>query len=176
MSDFSAPFSSLGMSLTMPSNISVPGLDFQPSSALTDAHIVTLDVHIANFDLDTLDLPSSLTSQLANNSSGTLAGFLERSTADDLAVARLAIASLTRERDCLIDASCGTLVAMPVVLVSSSFSAPVLPPHPISPGVVPPPALACTKIYTTQDPSFLPEFWPQVTIHKEIYTLLTQGF
>jgi len=106
----------------------------------------------------------------------TIPGNPEHSDAGDLATARLVITALTREQDLLIEAHSASLVSLLVTLTDLDVPSPVLPPHPISPGVVPPPALACTKIYTTQDPSFLPEFWPQVTIHKEIYTLLAQGF
>ena len=174
MSDSSTPLLSLGMSLMLPSNISTPGSGFQPSSALPDVHIVTPDAQLASPFSDASELSSSLASQLARNGNEVSASSSGRNTIDDLATA---IASLTKEQDLLLSTHGGnTLAASQVTSLSSSVSNPVPPPRPFSPGSVPPPVMTYTKVYTAQDPSFQPKFWPKVTIHKEIYTLSAQGF
>ena len=73
--------------MALPSNISIPVLEFRSPSVLTDAHIVTPDTHIADSDPDAADLPfSHFAATVVNSGNYTSAGFSEHNATDDLAI------------------------------------------------------------------------------------------
>src|SRR5882762_5725580 len=182
MSDLSTLSMVLDMALSMSSDSSIPSVNCPVSP---DMHIVTFDAHTAS----TLpDLPTDPFPQLTRVSGGlpSLGNLLRsadllvpgspqlRSLSNEpgilglLSAAQNRIMSLTRDRDDLVQRVASSIPSSsPAVTLTS----PILPSSVSSLASV-----SSFKMYTISNPSSPITYWPDVHIHKEIYTLASKGF